>query len=445
MYIESVYINSIRSIDEFKMEFDHPAGWHVIIGENGAGKSSVVRSIAATLIGPEQITAALPIWEEWLSFGKLNGEIKITLSRDKNYDLIGQTRPPKNAAITNEFILKKSDTGRIEMDSNIQAKKMNPRNFNWGNNKGWFSAAFGPFRRFTGGNEKWNKVFYSAPKLGAHLSVFREDIALSEALDWLNELDRRRLKQNEQRQFESEMVAEPIVSYLNESARIFESIKTFINGSDLLPHQTKFDSINIDGEPIFLDIADQPIPVTQLSDGFRSILSLTFELIRQLIQTYSTSEVFPDPTTFKPVSVPGVVIIDEIDAHLHPTWQTSIGNWFVRCFPNIQFIVTTHSPLICRAVSKTSTIWRLSTPGSEHPSKKIIGDEREKLIFGNILDAYGTEAFGKSPVRSAKSNEQLDRLGTLNMLSALGKTTDEDEKERTKLQRIHGTDDPTGF
>jgi predicted ATP-binding protein involved in virulence len=44
------------------------------------------------------------------------------------------------------------------------------------------------------------------------------------------------------------------------------------------------------------------------------------------------------------ISSPGVVIIDEIDAHLHVSWQKRIGGWLKTHFPNIQFIVTTHSP-----------------------------------------------------------------------------------------------------
>ena len=44
------------------------------------------------------------------------------------------------------------------------------------------------------------------------------------------------------------------------------------------------------------------------------------------------------------VTLPGVVAIDEVDAHLHPAWQQRIGDWFVERFPVTQFFVTTHSP-----------------------------------------------------------------------------------------------------
>ncbi len=111
----------------------------------------------------------------------------------------------------------------------------------------------------------------------------------------------------------------------------------------------------------------------------------------------------------------------------------------------MQFIVTTHSPLICRACEKGS-IWRLATPGKNMPQiEEIIGVEKERLIYGNILDAYGTELFGREAVRSNESNEKKERLGKLNILYALGKITEKEEQERRELQKILTTDDPTGF
>jgi predicted ATP-binding protein involved in virulence len=442
MYIKKAVINNIRSISHFEMEFSQPAGWHVLIGDNGAGKSSVVRSFAAALIGPDQIAAVLPVWEEWLTVNESSGLIELQLERDKTWDKTSQTRPP-NKLIKNTFEFEKN--GRVELKSNADEKSMNPKNYNWGNNAGWFSVAYGPFRRFTGGDNKWSKVYYSAPKAGAHLSVFGEDIALTEALDWLKELDRKRLKQKESEEYSQ--VSEPGASYQNETETIFENIKKFINQSGLLPHNAYFDRIDIDGELIYKDGNGNPVRVTQMSDGFRSVLSLTFELIRQLAKIYTAEKVFAEiqkgGVEHMKIMLPGVVLIDEIDVHLHPSWQTRVGQWFTKHFPNLQFIVTTHSPLVCRACENGS-IWRLAAPGSGEQSGEVIGLDKEKLITGNILDAYGTEVFGKSPVRSEKSNEKLKRLGRLNMLSALGKINTQEEKERLELQQILTTDAPIG-
>ena len=66
----------------------------------------------------------------------------------------------------------------------------------------------------------------------------------------------------------------------------------------------------------------------------------------------------------------GVAAIDEIDAHLHPAWQQRIGDWFVEHFPETQFFVTTHSPIICRAARRGS-VWLLPVPGSDEQPRRI--------------------------------------------------------------------------
>lgn len=435
MYIQKVIIENIRSISYFEMEFPNPAGWHVLIGDNGTGKSSIVRSISATLIGYEQIAAVLPVWSEWLSKGKDEGSITLDIVYHQNIDKYGKGQPPKQN-IANCFYLQRTSRG-VQLSTNANVSKMPPTNYNWGNNAGWFSVGYGPFRRLTGGDNKWNKVFYAAPKAGAHLSVFGEDIALTEALDWLKDLDRRRLKEKESNGIS---LKEDDTSYYSQSDKIFHLLKKFINESKLLPYNAYFDSVDVEGDLVFVDGKKNLTKLTQMSDGFRSILSLTFELIRQLVNVYGADATFANIEKGQMfIDLYGVVIIDEIDAHLHPTWQTRIGQWFTQYFPNIQFIVTTHSPLICRACEKGS-IWRLAAPDSEIPSGEIVGTERDRLIYGNILDAYGTEAFGQSPVRSEKSNEKLQRLGELNMRAAFGKITAEEEKERQTLQQIFQTD-----
>lgn len=436
MYIRSVKIENIRSVEDFKMNFkENPAGWHVLIGDNGSGKSTIVRSIAAVLIGPEQIHSIFPVWKEWLSYKSEKGSISLEIQYDKDIDRISQTRPPKRP-IKNEFILiRKND--KIEFSSNAADRSMKPTNYNWSSNKGWFSVAYGPFRRFSGGDNKWNKIFYSSPKAGSHLSVFGEDIALAESIDWLKELDRKRLKEKENKSFEG--ISESEANYNNESEKIFKYIKDFINNSGLLPHDAKFDRVDVDGDIVFLDGYGNPTKVIQMSDGYRSILSMTFELIRQMVLTYGIDDVFKNIKQNKmKIDLPGVVLIDEIDTHLHPTWQTRIGQWFIKYFPKIQFIVTTHSPLVCRACDKGS-IWRLAAPGSEFKSGEVKGIEKNRLVFGNVLDAYGTEIFGMNVSRSEESGKKLQRLADLNVKSVSGRISKAEIEERNKLLAVFPT------
>ena len=105
--------------------------------------------------------------------------------------------------------------------------------------------------------------------------------------------------------------------------------------------------------------------------------------------------------------------IDEIDAHLHPAWQQRIGDWFVEHFPETQFFVTTHSPIICRAARRGS-VWLLPVPGSDEQPRRIKGHELNRLIDGDILDAYGTDLFGEEVTRSEHSKEKLQKLARLN-------------------------------
>jgi len=495
MYIKRIKIKNIRAISDFEMTFDEPAGWHVLIGDNGSGKSTIVRAVAATLIGMPEIMAARLVWKNWLKKDQEEGSIKVELEYDENYDGEPFFRQINHLDVigVNQFFFKKRKDESVKLETNINEER-SPTDYNWGNNEGYFSAAYGPFRRFTGGDESKNVIFESSPRVGAHLSVFGEDVALTEALKWLRDLDDKRLRESRELQAENmamlvgalgvkeglsdldvkEKIKEiryllklskeeieklaltkqeksllelknKYFKVLDKKESIFTPLKHFINQSSLLPHNTVLEGFDIDGNIVFIDGGGNKIQAVEMSDGFRSILSLMFDLIRQLVRVYGEEAVFKNIKAGEmTIPLPGVVLIDEVDAHLHPTWQTRIGQWFTQYFPQIQFIVTTHSPLVCRASEKGS-IWQLATPVNGGKHKQIIGAEKDRLVFGNILDAYGTELFGQSPVRSEKSNKKLERLGRLNTRYALGKITKEEEKEREALLKILKTDDPTGI
>ncbi|HLP57064.1 MAG TPA: AAA family ATPase [Fluviicola sp.] len=417
MHITSVHVNDIKSIRDFKMEFDQPAGWHVIIGENGSGKSTIVKAIAFNLLGDEVSGLRIDFFG-WLNYNSEKGQIIVKIKKhESDHESSNEYSSGDDYLITKHEFEPHGLSWYVENETTLE------RSSDYKKGNGWFSASYGPFRRFTGGIS--TQEYKSHLRLAAHLSIFGEDIALAEALDWLKEL---RFKQLDNKA----------------EGNILDYIKALINSEGFLPHKAKLDSVNSDGV-FFKDGHDQIISLNELSDGYRSILSLTFELIRQMVRVYGTEDVFRNiKKGDHTIPVPGVVLIDEIDAHLHPTWQTNIGQWFTKYFPNIQFIVTTHSPLICRA-AEHGTIWRLAAPGSNYESGQIIGSEKDKLVFGNILDAYGTEAFGTSPVRSTKSDKKLERLGELNMLSALGKINPLEEEERLSLQKTLSTDDPIGL
>ncbi len=407
------------------MDFAEPAGWHVLIGDNGAGKSSILRSIALALIGPVDAQALRLPLINWIQRGQTEATVTLQIERDQILDgYSGQRAPlkkPFDAAIrifretANGF-----EVGRIERSGKTGT---NPLGYIWSGKGGWFSTAFGPFRRFTGGDKEWSKVYYSNPRAAAHLSVFGEDVALTESLEWLS------------------LMKFQTFEAVSEAASTLVGIKRFINEGGLLPHGAQLVSVTSEGV-FFKDGNGFDIDVTQMSDGFRSLLSMIFELIRQMVKIYGEDRVFENINIGEiSITVPGIVLIDEIDAHLHPTWQTRIGQWFTEYFPNIQFIVSTHSPLVCRATEKGS-IWRLAAPGGQTKSGKITGADKNRLIFGNILDAYGTEVFGSDVTISEDAIEKKEELVELNKKKMAGVLKPEEESKLKKLRQIFITDDP---
>jgi hypothetical protein len=81
------------------------------------------------------------------------------------------------------------------------------------------------------------------------------------------------------------------------------------------------------------------LPISALSDGERSLIAITTDIAQRLVVLNPASE--------NPVETgQGVVLLDEIDLHLHPSWQRHITTELPRAFPGLQFIATTHSPQV---------------------------------------------------------------------------------------------------
>lgn len=107
----------------------------------------------------------------------------------------------------------------------------------------------------------------------------------------------------------------------------------------------QFVEIKRDLEPLF-SVYGEKCYLEELSSGYQSILSTIFCIFDWIEGTNDGKEMLVE-------NAKGTVLIDELDAHLHPEWQLTIRNSFEQIFPKLQFIITTHSPhLIASAKSK---------------------------------------------------------------------------------------------
>jgi predicted ATP-binding protein involved in virulence len=283
---------------------------------------------------------------------------------------------------------------------------------------GWFSVGYGPFRRLRGGDGRFVDLFVRRPRLAAHLSSFLEEVDLHHVVGWLKDraLDARKKNKDEY---------------------IVNGFKHFINESGMLPHGSKLHEINSEGI-IIKDANGASLSIYEMSDGYRSALGMTLDLLRYLVVIYGEKKVFKKDKI--EIDLPGVVIIDEIDSHLHPTWQARIGEWFLKYFPKMQFIVTTHSPIICWAAKKGS-IHYLHSPGSPSPRfEKLEKSTLDKLLYGNIFEAYSTGVFGEDG-RPEAGEKLLLTLGHLTQRKMYGvKMTSDELAEYDRLTKIFQTD-----
>jgi predicted ATP-binding protein involved in virulence len=103
---------------------------------------------------------------------------------------------------------------------------------------------------------------------------------------------------------------------------------------------------------VFTDAAGQKhkLAYRQLSDGFRNIIGLVADIAYRCIQLN------PHLGEYAVAETPGIVLIDELDLHLHPNWQRHVVADLKRVFPKIQFVATTHSPFIVQSLAKDELI-----------------------------------------------------------------------------------------
>lgn len=111
------------------------------------------------------------------------------------------------------------------------------------------------------------------------------------------------------------------------------------------------DDIHIDRKPLAMKVRKegQYLKINQLSDGEKCTIALFGDLARRLA--------LANPQLPNPLEGQGVVLIDELDLHMHTSWQRKVMRVLKNTFPNIQFIITTHSPQILGELDDTCNLF----------------------------------------------------------------------------------------
>lgn len=407
MRILEVDVEGVRGIPggdagvslRFHHEQQNLPQWIVIAGRNGAGKSTLLRAIALAIVGPSVARNLVESFSTWIRDGEESASATVKLEFSNN-DFFRTGRPLTfNPSAGLHWARADGPTPTIEPKKS--GGNWDPKRGPWSENpRGWFVAGYGPFRRLSSAPSEALRLMMSPGRPAALASLFREDASLSESIQWLQGVYLKRLEGDPQ-------------------ASDLEHLVLRILADGLLPEGMIVERIDSNG--LWVTTPEgQSYSLTELSDGYRTVTGLVLDLVKQIFAANGghipTDEV-PDRVV---ITQEGVVLIDEIDVHLHVSWQRRIGFWLKEHFPNIQFIVTTHSPFICQAVDPGGLV-RLSPPWESGPAAEIVeGEAFNRVVNGSTDEALLTDLFGLDSTMSDRANATRAQIARLEARAVLG-------------------------
>lgn len=409
MLIEELTLENIRCFEKAPLKLKNK-NWVTLLGQNGCGKSTVLQSLGLLLAGPEgaQILAPRPVG--WLRDEGQRGKLSVKVHQgDSDPGSFGSQK------VTRSFGYSFFITGSEQLTVNnklytepgvhaVQEKRLTWLRQNAFTSKGtgWFAVGYGAFRRLTRKSEIIVPSLESPTRYTNFFTQFDEDQPLSAFERWMVYLDYSIAKNDEgaERHKEAQRQKELGIAAIN----------------SLLP-RGRFDSVTAEGRILF-DVEGAKVPTLALSDGYRSVLALSGDLVWRLIQAF--------PQSKDPLKEEGVVLIDELDIHLHPIWQRNIALWLRNQFPNLQFIVATHSPFIAAGAGKDALTLKFSLSNG-----KAFVDEVRDFSALSVDRVLQSGAFGHVSPYSPQTQEKIDRYDEL-----IGKGSELSNKEKIEFGQL---------
>jgi predicted ATP-binding protein involved in virulence len=182
----------------------------------------------------------------------------------------------------------------------------------------------------------------------------------------------------------------------------------------------EFDEVTTENE-VRVRTKDGSVPIEALSQGMTSLYSWIGILVQRLFEIHEKSD---DPTKHH-----AIVLMDELDAHMHPKWQQAIVLYLKKLFPRLQMIVSTHSPLIVAGM-KPAEVARFSRNKAGTVVQVPIDQD---MLLGRADQVLTTNAFGLPTTLDHQSQKYL---GEYRDLLAKPQHTDDDKKKLAELESL---------
>jgi energy-coupling factor transporter ATP-binding protein EcfA2 len=423
MWVESIILNNIKCFQQQEIRFTRnpnvphhkakPYHWITLLGENGVGKSTILQSLALLLAGPEAAKELLPRPAGWVRDPKDLGKLTACLHQeDIDTGIFGADRRRQTFSysyfVTGSIAVEVGTTKDRQIYTEPALVEESTKILSWlratafaSGSQGWFAVGYGAFRRLT----RLSQVIIPSldqPKRSSNFfTQFNEDTSLSSFERWMVYLDYRLAKN-------SNDIEAQKMKKVGEEAII-----------KLLPGEIKFAGVTTEGLIEFL-VDNQKVPTISLSDGFRSVIALAGDLIWRLLQAF--------PALDDPTQASGVVLIDELDIHLHPSWQREIAGWLQQVFPNLQFFVATHSPLVAAGAGQDALTLRLDMIDGQLRIEKIPDID----LAADVDRTLRSPAFGLPSTYSPPTEKKIQRYHLLKQKN--GGLVEEEKQEYEQLQ-----------
>lgn len=323
--LKQLQVTNFRLFENLKIDFNDDI--NVIIGNNGAGKTTILDAIA---LGFGFMATHFPhikgigFSHKDIRIKEPFTRIKIASTQNLIWDRIEKRDKSKTTAkyIPNSYGTKELETfvdTFIDADNEDKSYIM-PLIIYYGTCRNCFDT---PIRKVN-----FQKEFHRFDSLSGTLKGASNFKHFFEWFDAMEGIERREIQK--QRNFDFQL---PELENIREAVKMIEG---FSNPRvKIRPLKFIIDKINVDG-------SIQELQIEQLSAGYRATLSMIMDISARMSQANphigNKSE--------------AIILIDELDLHLHPKWQQTILSDLRRTFPNAQFIVTTHSPQLLTTVKK---------------------------------------------------------------------------------------------
>ncbi len=333
MRIDKVYIKDFRGIEELEINLN--PNFNLIIGENGSGKTAILEALS---VGMGSFFLGIPGVH---SRGIRDDDIRYFKTLEGSYEYADKTLVDVKAGFVNgkpmEWYKERNGMKGKTLHGNnsqIKAEAQHLNTFGKNTRRTTFLdfpvlAYYSTARLWKEGRDnkkKGEKEEKLSNKLPSRYRAYKDALAIKSTfkimLDWFKS------------KFEELIVNK-------ESSTQLECVKNVIIKNVPNAENVKwvFDKDRI--QTLYITFKDtKELPFAHLSDGYRNLLAIFADL------AYRCVTLNPHFGSEANQNTEGIVLIDELDLHLHPAWQKTIVNQLKDTFPKIQFIATTHSPFI---------------------------------------------------------------------------------------------------